>query len=187
MKLLAPLPADRAEIETLLDVAFGADRHGRTAYRLRDGGQRLDQAGLIARDDAGGLAGSIEFWPIDIVEDGSGIITPAVLLGPIAVAPRQQGRGLGKLLIRSGLDSLAQLGIDTSVLIGDPGYYARFGFSSSQTGGWRLPGPFEPHRLLARTARPDEVLPAPALLRAARAPLPLRPVLAAPVAAPSAA
>ena len=36
-------------------------------------------------------------------------------------------------------------------LIGDPEYYGRFfGFDSARTGGWRLPGPVERRRLLAR-------------------------------------
>ena len=36
------------------------------------------------------------------------------------------------------------------VLIGDADYYGRWGFSAAMTGGWRCPGPYEPHRLLAR-------------------------------------
>ena len=37
------------------------------------------------------------------------------------------------------------------MLIGDPEYYGRFfGFSAERTADWRLPGPVERHRLLAR-------------------------------------
>ena len=40
---------------------------------------------------------------------------------------------------------------DGLVLIGDPGYYGRFfGLTAERTGAWRLPGPVERHRLLAR-------------------------------------
>jgi predicted N-acetyltransferase YhbS len=36
-------------------------------------------------------------------------------------------------------------------MIGDPEYYGRFwGFTNEHTGGWRLPGAFEQHRLLVR-------------------------------------
>jgi predicted N-acetyltransferase YhbS len=168
MLLSVPTSADRADIETLLDLSFGADRHGRTAYRLREDSHRLDALGLIARDGCGALLGSIEFWPLEIVEDGTGAVSPAILLGPIAVAPTARGQGLGGLLVRAGLDTARTLGIETVVLIGDPDYYSRFGFTSSQTGGWRLPGPFESHRLLALTLTPGLVLPAPASLRGAR-------------------
>jgi predicted N-acetyltransferase YhbS len=45
------------------------------------------------------------------------------------------------------------------VMIGDPEYYGRFwGFSAEPTAGWILPGPWEPHRLLARCDNPA-VLP----------------------------
>ena len=43
------------------------------------------------------------------------------------------------------------------MLIGDPEYYGRFfGFTADRTGKWRLPGPVERRRLLARgPAVPD--------------------------------
>jgi predicted N-acetyltransferase YhbS len=47
-------------------------------------------------------------------------------------------------LAASGGPSLPQ------VLIGDADYYGRWGFSAALTGGWRCPGPYEAHRLLAR-------------------------------------
>ena len=40
-------------------------------------------------------------------------------------------------------------------MVGDPDYYDRFfGFSAAHTGGWTLPGPWDPARLLCRTDRP---------------------------------
>jgi predicted N-acetyltransferase YhbS len=50
------------------------------------------------------------------------------------------------------------------VMIGDPEYYDRFwGFSAAHTGGWKLPGPWEPRRLLARCDNPA-VLPPEGML-----------------------
>jgi predicted N-acetyltransferase YhbS len=50
------------------------------------------------------------------------------------------------------------------VLIGDAIYYDRFfGFSAANTAGWKLPGPWEPARLLCRTANPA-VLPQEGML-----------------------
>jgi predicted N-acetyltransferase YhbS len=41
-------------------------------------------------------------------------------------------------------------------MVGDPDYYDRFfGFSAARTGGWTLPGPWDPARLLCRTDRPE--------------------------------
>lgn len=52
----------------------------------------------------------------------------AALLGPLAVAPSKQGRGIGSVLVRAGLDRLAGEGIGRVLVLGDPNYYGRFGF-----------------------------------------------------------
>jgi predicted N-acetyltransferase YhbS len=72
-----------------------------------------------------------------------------VLVGPVAVTPERQQDGIGRRLMHA---ALAAAGEDAALmLIGDPEYYARFfGFSAERTAGWRLPGPVERHRLLAR-------------------------------------
>jgi predicted N-acetyltransferase YhbS len=75
-----------------------------------------------------------------------------VMVGPVAVDPARQGGGVGRALTTRALDAAAATGNDGALtLIGDPEYYGRFfGFSADRTGGWRLPGPVEPRRLLAR-------------------------------------
>ena len=51
-------------------------------------------------------------------------------LGPVAVWPEFQGQGIGGALIRAGLEHLKQVKARGCALIGDPGYYERFGFIS---------------------------------------------------------
>ncbi len=143
------LPSDRSDIDLLLDASFGMDRHGRTTYRLRDGNHRLDDLGLVVRRDDGHLCGSIEFWPIELVCQESGLRTSAVLLGPIAVSDGCRGQGIGGALMQSGIAAAKAAGHENIVLVGDPAYYGRFGFSDEKTKSWSLPGPFEQHRLLA--------------------------------------
>ena len=73
------------------------------------------------------------------------------MVGPVAVSPERQDIGIGRLLIHHALDAADSSGQDALMLIGDPDYYGRFfGFTADRTAGWRLPGPFEPHRLLGR-------------------------------------
>lgn len=50
------------------------------------------------------------------------------LLGPLAVSPRVQGRGIGSALIREGLRRLKGEGAVQVQVLGDPAYYGRFGF-----------------------------------------------------------
>lgn len=65
----------------------------------------------------------------------------AALLGPLAVASAAQKQGLGTALIRSGLDRLERDGVRQVFVLGDPGYYGRFGFrpEASVAPPYRLP------------------------------------------------
>lgn len=144
---------DPGAVEALLDRAFGADRHRRTAYRLREGLDPITGLSLAATDN-GMLLGSIQCWPVRHVAD-AGAETPMVLVGPVAVAPTHQKSGIGRMLMGAALVAAAAQGHDGALmLIGDPDYYGRFfGFTAEATGEWRLPGPVERHRLLARGAK----------------------------------
>lgn len=72
------------------------------------------------------VVGHIAFSPATI-SDGS---PDWYGLGPISVIPELQKRGIGKRLMREGLSLLKSLGARGCVLVGDPGYYERFGFRS---------------------------------------------------------
>jgi predicted N-acetyltransferase YhbS len=49
-------------------------------------------------------------------------------------------------------------------MIGDAEYYGRFwGFSAEHTKGWKLPGPWDPARLLVRCNNPS-ILPGEGML-----------------------
>lgn len=50
-------------------------------------------------------------------------------LGPVSVLPARQGRGIGQALVREGLAALRGLGAAGCVVLGEPGYYGRFGFA----------------------------------------------------------
>ena len=150
---LVPLAtqADDA-VETLLDRAFGADRHARTAYKVR-GAEPAIGALSFAAVENGALVGSIQCWPVTLAGD-DGDAWGLVMVGPVAVEPGRQQGGIGRQLVERALGAAAVAGVDDAMmLIGDPEYYGRFfGFSADATGGWRLPGPVEPRRLLARGA-----------------------------------
>jgi predicted N-acetyltransferase YhbS len=150
---LVPL-ADVPEpgIELLLDAAFGADRHGRTAYRVREGMRAIPGLSFAAIE-GDRLVGSIQCWPVALAaDDGSHV--PMVMVGPVAVSPLRQNIGIGRALMWRAIEA-AQADGEPLMLIGDPEYYAQFGFDAQATGQWRLPGPFEQRRLLARDHAPD--------------------------------
>jgi len=51
-------------------------------------------------------------------------------LGPVAVHPSRQRQGIGSALINQGIAELRERGARGIALVGDPGYYTRFGFSA---------------------------------------------------------
>lgn len=149
LRALATVPP--TDVETLLDAAFGIDRHRRTAYRVREGLQPIGALSFAWVED-GQLTGCIQCWPVQLNTD-DGRAVPMVMVGPVAVAPDRQGTGIGHRLMA---EAIAAAGSDAPLmLIGDPEYYGRFGFGAERTGGWRMPGPYEQRRLLARGTVPD--------------------------------
>ncbi len=150
MPMLKPLDAgNQREIDALLDEAFGADRRARTAYMLRHGVKVLAAMSFCLIDDNDAVIGSIQCWPIKIMDD-TGEFFALVLVGPVAVSSNYQGEGLGHVLMNAALNAALLEGNPPLMMIGDAEYYARFGFSAAETGGWQLPGPWEAHRLLLR-------------------------------------
>jgi len=144
-------------VEALLDRAFEPERRQRTAYKVRGQADALAELSFAAVTPSGVLVGSVQCWPVSLALDAGGA-APLVMVGPVAVAPEMQGSGLGRALTEHALRAADGAGLGEAVmLIGDPGYYGRFfGFSADRTARWRLPGPVERHRLLARgTAVPD--------------------------------
>ncbi|MBN2397466.1 MAG: N-acetyltransferase [Deltaproteobacteria bacterium] len=78
---------------------------------------------LVAEVD-GDVVGHVAFSPVT-VSDGS---RDWYDLGPISVLPAYQRRGIGKSLVLDGLSLLRSSGANGCALVGDPGYYGRFGF-----------------------------------------------------------
>ena len=94
---------------------------------------------LVACDTSGAVVGHAAFSPVLIAGADRGWFG----LGPLAVLPAQQARGIGSALVRHGLERLAQAGARGCVVLGDPAYYGRFGFASSPQ--LQFPGPPATH------------------------------------------
>jgi predicted N-acetyltransferase YhbS len=148
--------ADHSTIDSLLDRGFGASRSDLTVYRLRLAPPRPD-LGFVARAGSGPVAPR-RFWPVLVGET-----VPALLLGPLVVAPDQQGAGLGKRLVRHGVDQVTADGWKLCLVVGSPDYYARFGFEPAQPRELALPGPVDHERFQVRALGGESL---PGLMRA---------------------
>ncbi len=71
------------------------------------------------------IAGTIIFTRLIYDQDNRTVF----LLAPVAVATKHQGKGIGQMLIRSGLENLRGNGVDIAITYGDPKYYTKLGFS----------------------------------------------------------
>lgn len=136
-------------VEELLDAAFGSDRFGRTAYRIRKGVDAVPELSFAAIEN-GVLIGTIQCWPV-AHRAADGMATSLVMVGPVAIRPDVQRGGHGRALMVHMLDAAETRADGALMMIGDPEYYGRFfDFTADATGEWNLPGPYEKRRLLAR-------------------------------------
>lgn len=154
-------PGDADAILHLHERAFGPGRFARTAFRLREGVQ--DLPGLSFSALVGTLlVGSVRVSPIWIGRE------PGLALGPLAVEPAFEKRGIGTALMNRALEAARADGHKLVLLVGDEPYYSRFGFKRAPAGRLDMPGPVDPARLLVAELAPG------ALERASGRVLPMR-------------
>lgn len=117
-------PADREGIAEVNRQAFGQADEARLMEELRTGG--FVRVSLVAEVDSR-IVGHILFSDLPIVSENH--TTAALSLAPLAVLPECQRQGIGQALVIEGLATCRSLGHRIVMVLGDPGYYARFGFS----------------------------------------------------------
>lgn len=132
-------PPRFAEIQSLLVDAFGGPDEADLVDDLRRSG---DVVCALAAVDETGIAGHVVFSRLIVEIDGKPI--QGVALAPLAVRPDCRNRGVGADLVRSGLDICRSLDYGLAVVVGDPAYYRRFGFSVDHADGLRsaFAGPY---------------------------------------------
>jgi predicted N-acetyltransferase YhbS len=139
--ILPERPVDAAAIEALVETCFGPDRMQKTVYKFRDGVPPISELSFVVKDGRK-VEGSIRYWPVTIGADE----IPAILLGPLCIAPDRQGQGIGRALMRHSLYAATRMGHRLCVLVGDKAYYEPFGFRNAPAVGLELPGWVDPER-----------------------------------------
>lgn len=145
-------PDDRAAVWQVNEQAFGRPAEATLVEAIHARNAAITS--LVAEVEAGGyIAGHILFTPVTL----SGELQEtrvAAGLGPMAVLPAWQGRGIGGRLISAGLTACANAGYDVAVVLGHPGYYPRFGFSPASRYGVRCAWDVPDEAFMAAELRP---------------------------------
>ncbi len=152
-----------ASVERLYERVFGDARFRKASHQFRTGIAPAPDLNWIA-DDGAYIVGAIRYWPILVGAAGE----DALLLGPLAVVPEHKDRGIGRALVTKTLDLAARSGHDLVLLVGDPDYYARFGFVPATPFGFVMPGEDRPWRLQVLSLQRNVLLRADGRLRRAQ-------------------
>lgn len=128
-------PTDYAAVDAVVEAAFGQRAEADLVKALRE--EDCIVLNLVL-ETHGRIVGHVSFSELPI-DTGKRILHGAAL-APVSVHPEWQRRGLGSALIQRGLLMLKDRGISIIAVVGDVGYYSRFGFSSEL--GARLDSPF---------------------------------------------
>jgi putative acetyltransferase len=128
-------PADIPAVDRVLRRAFPGPAEAALVERLRDSGQATVSLVAETGDTAAGsqVVGHVLFSPVSLVaqcaaDGGFG-------LAPVAVDPDHQGHGIGSWLVTEGLGACRRRGARFVVVLGDPGWYRRFGFEPARRYG----------------------------------------------------
>ena len=122
-------PEDYADVYRVNVIAFGQQGEAALVERLR---VACEYVSLVAVEDDG-VVGHIFFSPVTVESEGATF--EAVGLGPMAVLPEYQGRGVGSQLVRRGLEECARRGHEIVFVVGHPEFYPSFGFTPAPSRG----------------------------------------------------
>ena len=156
------LPTDRAAVLALVEEAFSGEAHdGREEVDIVERTWELGAApaelDLIAVDNDDHVIGHVLAAPgtlrrVEEAHDRAPADRQALAVAPLAVLPSRQRQGVGSSLMREVLSRAERSGAPLVLLLGDPGYYRRFGFEPADTYGIFYPpvGPGDPHFMIRR-------------------------------------
>lgn len=104
--------------------------------KLRLSDRFIPELSLLALLD-NKIVGHILFTRIFIQSEG--VNKESLALAPMAVLPDLQKSGIGKQLIKSGLDKARSLGYESVIVLGHADYYPKFGFKPASAFGITAP------------------------------------------------
>jgi len=120
-------PGDEPGVRHVHEAAFTGPEEADIVDRIR----REAPAGwqsLVALEADGGIVGHVLLSPCAVEGEDGDRLGEVLALGPIAVVPEVQRRGVGSALMATAMSLAVARAVPAVVLLGHPSYYPRFGF-----------------------------------------------------------
>jgi putative acetyltransferase len=153
MEVRAPLtirpeqPGDRAAVFDINRRAFPTAAEADLVELVRPATPLISLV-AVAPDT---VVGHILFTPVRVVSPSGS--SDHMALGPMAVLPEHQRKGVGSALVRAGLQYCIDIGHFVVFVLGHPDYYGRFGFRPAPPLDLHFKGPeFDPYFMVAELA-----------------------------------
>ena len=127
-------PDEEDAVRAINDVAFGKTTESGIVDAIRDTDRWIVGGSLVAIDDSGDVVGHALLSEGDLdAEDGT---TRRIwMMGPVAVHPSRQGRGIGTALVRAAVRLATDRGQPLLCVLGHASSYPRFGFEPARAIG----------------------------------------------------
>jgi putative acetyltransferase len=126
---------DHDDIRRINDEAFGQTVESRLVETIRASQRFVPELSLVAVSDGQSLGHVISSYVDLLVPDTRRVLQ----VGPLAVLPSHQRRGIGSALMHETIRLSDKRGEPLLLLEGNPAYYERFGFTRADAAGVEMP------------------------------------------------
>lgn len=134
MIVRAETPDDHADIRRIVDEAFGDTITGDIVDGIRASDRFVPELSLVAVSERQTLGHVISSY-VDLVPGTRRVLQ----VGPLAVVPSHQRRGIGTALMHETIRIADERGEPLLLIEGSPVYYGRFGFARADEQGIEMP------------------------------------------------
>lgn len=134
MIVRAETPDDHDTIRRIVDEAFGDTITSAIVDGIRASDRFIPELSLVAVYEGQPLGHVISSY-VDVVPGSRRVLQ----VGPLAVVPSHQRRGIGTALMRETIRIAEERGEPLLLIEGNPAYYGRFGFTRADEQGIEMP------------------------------------------------
>lgn len=106
----------------------GCDEH-LVLHKMRKVPAFVNELDFVALTDEK-VIGNIVYTIAKVVNDKEEFTV--LCMGPLAVLPEYQNKGVGKMLLKHSIEKAKEMGFKAVIIYGNPDYYHRFGFVDSK-------------------------------------------------------